>query len=49
MRLINIFIIILMSVLTSCYASSNLGVIQKVNDASTVIDKIVKSVDKIVD
>ena len=38
-----------MSVLTSCYVCSNLGVIQKVNDASTVIDKIVKSVDKIVD
>ena len=38
-----------MFVLTLCYAFSNLGVIQKVNDASTVIDKIVKTVDKIVD
>ena len=38
-----------MCVLTSCYASGNLGVIQKVNDASTVVDIIVKNVDKIVD
>ena len=38
-----------MCVLTSCYTSGNLGVIQKVNDASTVVDIIVKNVDKIVD
>ena len=38
-----------MCILTSCYVSGNIGVIHKVNDASTVVDIIVKSVDKIVD
>ena len=35
-----IFILISFFILTSCYASGNLGVIQKINDADMVIEGI---------
>ena len=35
-----IVILILFFILTSCYASGNLGVIQKINDADIVIEGI---------
>ena len=40
-----IFIMMLISILTSCYASGNLGVIQKINDADLVIESIKKIAD----
>ena len=41
----NIFIMMLISILTSCYASGNLGVIQKVNDVDLIIESIKKITD----
>jgi len=40
-----IFILISFFILTSCYASGNLGVIQKINDADMVIEGIGKLID----
>ena len=35
-----IFILISFFILTSCYASGNLGVIQKINDADMIVEGI---------
>ena len=40
-----IVILISFFILTSCYASGNLGVIQKINDADIVIEGIGKLID----
>ena len=40
-----IFILISSVILSSCYASGNLGVIQKINDADMVIEGIGKLID----
>ena len=40
-----IVILISFFILTSCYASGNLGVIQKINDADMVIEGIGKLID----
>ena len=40
-----IFIFISFFILTSCYASGNLGVIQKISDADMVIEGIGKLID----
>ena len=40
-----IFILISSFILTSCYASGNLGVIQKINDVDIVIEGIGKLID----
>ena len=42
MNLKFIYILSLLFLLTSCYASGNLGVIQKINDADMVIEGIGK-------
>ena len=44
-----IFILISFFILTSCYASGNLGVIQKINDADMIVEgigKIIKNTNK---
>ena len=38
--LINIFIMIIISLLTSCYSSANLGFVQKINDANSIVQLI---------
>ena len=46
MNLKTIYILSLLFLLSSCYASGNLGVIQKINDADMVIEgigKVIKS------
>ena len=46
MNLKIIYILSLLFLLTSCYVSGNLGVIQKINDADMVIEgigKVIKS------
>ena len=42
MNLKTIYILSLLFLLSSCYASGNLGVIQKINDADMVIEGIGK-------
>jgi len=37
-------ILLTLITLTSCYASGNLGVIQKINDAGTIIEGISKTI-----
>ena len=46
MNLKIIYVLSLLFLLTSCYASGNLGVIQKINDADMIVDgigKVIKS------
>jgi len=40
-----IFLFISFFILSSCYASGNLGVIQKINDADMIIEGIGKLID----
>jgi 2-phospho-L-lactate transferase/gluconeogenesis factor (CofD/UPF0052 family) len=40
-----IFILISFFILTSCYASGNLGVIQKINDADMIVEGIGKVIE----
>ena len=41
-----LLMLISLLILTSCYASGNLGVIQKVNDVGTVINGISEAIKK---
>ena len=38
--IINTFIMIMIPSLTSCYSTGNLGVIQKINDANSIVKLI---------
>ncbi|MDC1087529.1 hypothetical protein OAT44_08955 [Alphaproteobacteria bacterium] len=44
-----IYILSLLFLLSSCYASGNLGVIQKINDADMIVDGIGKVIKNIKD
>lgn len=49
MNLKFIYILSLLFLLTSCYASGNLGVIQKINDVDMIIEgigKVIKNTNK---
>ena len=45
MNLKTIYILSLLFLLSSCYASGNLGVIQKINDADMIIEGIGKVIE----
>ena len=45
MNLKIIYILSLLFLLTSCYASGNLGVIQKINDADMIVEGIGKIIE----
>ena len=45
MNLKIIYILSLLFLLTSCYASGNLGVVQKINDADMIIEGIGKVIE----
>ena len=49
MNLKTIYILCLLFLLSSCYASGNLGVIQKINDADMIVDGIGKVIKNIKD
>ena len=45
MNLKIIYVLSLLFLLTSCYASGNLGVIQKINDADMIVEGIGKIIE----